>query len=450
VLDDIRQDILNGVFGGRGDAAAFLPMRDVMDERVLGSHLRWEFAPGTYIGGTAVEIRTRNRAFPGADRWNPDPLTLVIDPARIEDRDAEMSAAYDSRPLGNYRRVWGADGQAVWRNLAWAAEYGKLETSREPGSWKRLFSSGPEAVVTQGYAQWENLTLLALYRNYDLGYDNPYSRSFSEDARYEQTILDGNAYRLKNPYWAMLARDYPAPKAERGWYFNTRWQPLRQLLVSGFEFDTWTRLADDADLSRMTARLEYRPIFPVRLRLRHTITDRHRVRPDDVRAYRSWDTRLETLAYLSGYDQLRSLFSSGNVTFAARGRLSGPAAGGDVQSDTTAQRGSPSRALQAQFTHQFTSDLAVTVSSEIYGGFLWNFEDNEFVVVDGQGFRNWVMLRSRLSPNLSWRFKWTADHARTRTFVDIRNFGNLVAPTPDGTNARGGRSSFRFQLDLSL
>jgi DNA uptake protein ComE-like DNA-binding protein len=450
LLEDIREDIASGVFAGRGDTAAFLPMRNVMDERIVGSNLRWEFAPGTWLGMTGFEIRTRNRAFPGADRWNPDPLTLVIDPARIEDRDVEIGAAYDSRALGNYRRLWGTDGQWVWGNLAFAAEYGKLETSDRSGTLQRIFAAGPEARLARGYAQWENLTLLAIWRDYDVGYDNPYARGFSEDSRYEQTILDGNAYRLNNPYWAMLARDNPSPKAERGFYFTTRWQPAREIIVSAFEFDTWTRKADRADLNRIVGRLEYRPIFPLRLRLRHSMSERHALRADDVRAYRAWDSRLELLANLSRYDQLRFLYATGNVIFAARGRLSGPAAGGDTQSDTTAQRGSPSHAFQAQFTHQFTNDLVVTASGEIYDGFLYNYEDNEFIVVDGRGFRNWVMLRSRLSPSLSWRFKWTTDHALARTYLDIRNFGNLVAPTPDATHAIGDRHAFRFQLDFSL
>lgn len=452
LLAEIRQDIESGVFAGRGDTAAFYPMRDVMDERLLGTNLRWEFAPGTYVGATGLEIRTRNRAFSGpmADRWNPDPLTLVIDPARIEDRDAEIAGAYDSRALGDYRRLWGTEGQAVWRNLSFAGEYGKLETSTRSGAFQRMFAAGPEAFVGQGYAQWENLNVLALYRDYDVGYDNPYDRAFSEDTRYEQTILDGNAYRLNNPYWAQLALDNPVPKAERGWYFNARWQPVRQFLVSGFEYDTWRRKADAADLSRVVARLEYRPIFPLRLRLRHAISSRHDDRPDDVRSYTSWDSRLELLANLSNYDQLRFLYSTGNVAFAARGRLSGPAAGGDVQSDTTAQRGSPAQAFQAQVLHQFNANIAVVLSSEIFNGFLWNYEDNEFVVVDGRGFRNWVMFRSRISPNLSWRLKWTTLRAQERSYVDIRYFGNLVAPTPDGIHGQRNLSAFRLQLDFSL
>lgn len=452
LLAGIRRDIASGVFAGRGDTSAFLPMRDVMDERVVGGNLKVEVVPGTWVGATGVEIRARNRAFsgPGADRFNPRPTTLVIDPARLEDRDSEIGAGYDGRALGNYRRVWGAEAQSVWRNLALAGEYGKLETSTEPGGLRRLLSRGPEAWIGQAYLQYENFTVLALYRDYDLGYDDPYDRAFSEDTRFEQTILDGNPYRLRNPYWAQLARFVPQPKAERGWFLNSRYQINRQFLVSGLEIDRWTRVADGADLSRVVARLEYRPIFPLRIRLRHAMSSRHADRPDDVRAYRAWDSRLELLANLSAYDQLRLLLSTGNVTFAERGRLSGPASGGDTQSDTTAVRGDPSHALQAVLTHNFNTALAVMLSAEVYDGFLYNYEDNEFIVVDGTGFRTWAMLRSRLSSNLSWRLKWTNDHALTRTYVDIRDFGGLTPPTPDATDARGNRSSFRFQLDLSL
>jgi len=452
LLAGIRNDIATGVFAGRGDTSAFLPMRDVVDERIYGTNLRLEVARGTWLGMTGMEIHTRNRAFhsPGADRWDPRPATLVIDPGRLEDRDAELGAGYDSRALGRYRRVWGAEAQGVWRNLALAGEYAKLDTARAGGSWLPLLSRGPEAFVTHAYLQYENLNLLALYRDYDLGYDNPYDRAFSEDARFEQTILDGNAFRLRNPYWAQLARYVPQPKAERGWYFTTRWQVSRQFTLSGLEYDTWTRKADGAELERLVARVEYRPIFPLRLRLRHATSSRHADRPDDIRAYRAWDSRFELLANLSHYDRVRFLFSTSNVRFAARGRLSGPASGGDTQEDTTAVRGVPGHALQGVVTHNFNTFLSATLSTEVYDGFLYNYEDNEFVVVEGTGVRTWFLLRSRLSDRLSWRLKWTSDHARARTFVDIRDYGNPVSPTPDAVNARGDRSSFRLQLDWTL
>ena len=452
LLAGIRNDIAAGVFAGRGDTSAFLPMRDVMDERIFGTNLKVQLARGAWLGMTGMEIHTYNRRFdtPAADRWDPRPTTLVIDPGRLEDRDAEIGAGYDSRALGRYRRIWGVDGQGVWRNLAVAGEYAKLDTASTGSAWLPLFSRGPQAFVAHAYLQYENLNALVLYRDYDLGFDNPYDRSFSEDTRFEQTILDGNAFRLKNPYWAELARFVPQPKAERGWYFSTRYQISRQLTLSGLEYDTWTRKADGAGLWRLVARIEYRPLFPVRLRLRQSVSNRHDDRPDDIRAYTAWDSRFELLANLSGYDQVKFLYATSNVKFAARGRLSGPASGGDVQGDTTAVRGVPGHALQGMITHNFNSYLAVTLSSTVYDGFLYNYEDNEFVVVDGTGIRTWLLLRSRLSNRFAWRLRWTQDHTLARTFVDIRNFGNLVTPTPDAMNARGDRSSFRLQLDCSL
>lgn len=456
LLAGIREDIANGVFAGRGDATAFYPMGHVMDERVTGANLAFAIAPGTSAGITGVQIVSRNRVFPGplADRFNPNADSLVIDAARLENRDSEIGAGYNSINLGDYRRMWGSDARAVWKNVAVAGEYAKLEVSPAARALDRIFSAGPEAFVSHAYLQLENFTALALYRDYDPGYDNPYDRAFSEDTRFEQTILDGNAYRLRNPYWAQLARTDPQPKAERGWYINTRYQFNRQFLVSGFEYDTWTRKADGADLRRVAVRAEYRPIFPLRVRVRHAISGRHGDRPDDVRNYTSWDTRLELLANLSAYDQVRFLYSTSNVAFADRPRLSAPAARNGSTLDTLGTRGSPARALQATVTHNFNSHVAATLSTEVYDGFLYNYEDNEFIVVDGKGYRNWFMLRSRLSDRLSWRFKWTGDHQLARTYVDIRQYSQgtyqLLTPTPDATNAGGDRSSFRLQLDYSL
>jgi hypothetical protein len=59
-------------------------------------------------------------------------------------------------------------------------------------------------------------------------------------------------------------------------------------------------------------------------------------------------------------------------------------------------------------------------------------------------------LGSKLSNDLSWRFKWTNDHSLAHTYVDIRSYGNLVSPTPDAVNSRADRTSFRLQLDYSL
>ncbi len=453
LLEGIRDDIASGVLEGSRDTSDFLPMRDVMDEQVIGGNLKFEFRPGTYVGVTGVEMKYENNAFdtPYADRWNPSVETLFLQPdRRLDLRDSEIGARYNSLDLGNYRRVWGAEGQTVFENVSFAAEYGKLETSTKDNAISRIFANGPEAFVANAYVQYENFNFLALYRDYDLGYDNPYNRAFSEDAKWEGTLMDGNPFRLRNPYWGLMAMGNPQAKAEQGWYFNTRYQFTRQFTLTGLEFDTWKRKADGADQKRLTVRAEYRPIFPLRFRIRHRISSRHEQRPDDIRNFSSWDSRIEMRVYLSDYDRLDFLYSTSNVKFATRPRLNAPAQGGNTADNTVGSRGIPARAVQAALSHNFNDYLSAKFSTEIYDGFLYNFEDNEFVVVDGVGYRNWFLLRSRLSPNLSWRFKWTTDHQLARTYVDIRNFGDLVAPTPDATNARGDQTSYRFQLDYSF
>ena len=50
--------------------------------------------------------------------------------------------------------------------------------------------SDPEAFVLSSYFQFDNFNLLALYRNYDLRYDNPYQRSFSNYQRYKTSIFE--------------------------------------------------------------------------------------------------------------------------------------------------------------------------------------------------------------------------------------------------------------------
>jgi len=92
---------------------------------------------------------------------------------RLEDRDSELYARYNSMDLGPYRRLWGAEGSTVFENVSLAAEYGKLETSDESNALKRIFSYGPEAFVANGYIQYENFNFLALYRDYSLATTTP-------------------------------------------------------------------------------------------------------------------------------------------------------------------------------------------------------------------------------------------------------------------------------------
>ena len=76
------------------------------------------------------------------------------------------------------------------RNIALQGEYGVLDKNGD----MKVNGSDPKAFVFSGYAQFNNFSLLVVYRDYDLGFDNPYQRSFSNYSRYKGSIFEDTFY----------------------------------------------------------------------------------------------------------------------------------------------------------------------------------------------------------------------------------------------------------------
>jgi hypothetical protein len=166
-----------------------------------------------------------------------------------------------------------------------------------------------------------------------------------------------------------------------------------------------------------------------------------------VRGYHSWDTRAEARVFLSKQDMLEFLYSTTNVVFHVRPRLYGTPNGVTALGSEAV----PAQAFQAKFTHHWNSAFSTQFSSEVYDGFLYNFEDNEFITVDGKGFRNWVAISSRLSSALSWRLKYTVDVQDPVTWMEVRQYPDTPVTTgPGAVNVKRVENSFRFQLDCSF
>ncbi|MCK5817510.1 MAG: hypothetical protein KAH15_05850, partial [Candidatus Marinimicrobia bacterium] len=113
--------------------------------------------------------------------------------------------------------------------------------------------------------------------------------------------------------------------------------------------------------------------------------------------------------------------------------------------------GSSSRGIRAGFTHNFNKRLKIIASGMVYNGFIWNFEDTDFRVTNTpvDAFRGWVTLFSRITDNLSLRFKYTVD-----TRLDQNNIVEAYIELDDGTllqlsdiNYRMSTNDFRLQLD---
>ena len=114
----------------------------------------------------------------------------------------------------SYFRARGFDFSTVISNIAIQGEYGEM--LKDNNILK--FGRSPSALVLSVYAQFENFNILALYRNYDLKYDNPYQRSYSNYQRYKSTIFE-DGYWLEDPIYSYLHSGNPQPQAEEGFFY---------------------------------------------------------------------------------------------------------------------------------------------------------------------------------------------------------------------------------------
>ena len=110
----------------------------------------------------------------------------------------------------------------------------------------------------------------------------------------------------------------------------------------------------------------------------------------------------------------------------------------------------PSNAFEVRYEHHLTPGLKLTFASAIYDGFFWNFEGNEFVLLDGNGFRNWFKVESRVSQRLLFQLKVTRDHKMPRNWIDIRRFNDTGDYEPDEDFAPQDDLFVRLQMDYTF
>ena len=418
--------------------------RDAFQEDMIGGNVKVMLAPGTFIGVTGYEARY-DRGF------DSNVNTLVSDTDLLEARDNEISQGYTSVYIDDdgveqealFRRIMGAEAQAVYGNVSLQGEYAFMQNPQND-----MFSTkNPDAFVINAFSQWNNLHLLALYRDYDVGFDNPYGRAFSNDSKYEMTLID-SYYRLNDPLYAWMETEGAQPKAERGIFLETRYRISRKLILSGLQFDQWTRKADGAELMRYTLKGEYQPIFNLRFRLRHRYSSRSEADPLDVRKFQNWESRWQMIGLLSNYNRIQLTYMTSNVMFPARPRLGSTPVAGDGD-PAVGTNGSPSRAFEVKYEHNLTPGIKLHFASSIYEGFFWNFEGNEFVLLDGNGFRNWFKIESRVSERMLFQLKVTRDH-NMPTSRDVRLFGDASGNEPDAQYVPKDQTTVRLQMDYTF
>ncbi len=454
---------------GNGDTV-FVPafegtqsMLDAVTEIGLGGELAFRPIPGTSIGLEATQFMYDRPLKPdfGQGYWfdaktrsgvdTSVEIYPVIDAAErdeILDNDVnpEILQAYRSSQTSGIwggakavRQVIGLNLMTVVNNYSFQVEYAGLQKED---------ASNPTALVASAHAQWNALTLLAVYRDYDIGYDNPYSRGFSNYSRYNGSTYEDEFY-LANPLFAQLERNSPVPQAERGIFFGPRYQISRPLILDA-EIDNWTRVADQADYYRWVAKITYRPVWPVLLRIRQKLQGRWNYNETKETGFQTYENRITLEFRLSRFDNLWLLYANGYTRFTPRPRLIGEV-DPTGQSPIDAQGESPTEAHGIQLTHNFSSKLKARAAWLMYDGFFWNFEDTDFVVLDGRSARWWFAVSDRVSDALAVHFKLTGDSGSPITWQQSRDNNEYPVRIPGheytADNVRNSQLSFRIQLD---
>jgi len=398
---------------GFGADSLLMPMLETLEEVTYGGSVRLIPLYGTFIGFSAYESLY--------DRpIRPDIATTVIADANEgkfltsigNTADTEIAAMYSSYgessfwdKAKSFRRVFGMDFSTVIRNIALQGEYGILDKNGD----MKVNGSDTKAFVFSGYAQFNNFSLLVVYRDYDLGFDNPYQRSFSNYSRYKGSIFEDTFY-LEDPIYGFLYTGQAQPQSEKGIYINSRYQPHRALVLSG-DFDTWTRVADQARYFRTVMRAQYRPVFNMRFSIRHKWQKRGSMNHLDPSAYYSQETIIRSQIRLSGYDQIELMWVRSWVDFSNRRRLTNDLTSGGEEPSLVGSAGTGSEAIGFKVTHNFNQRMKVMGQVIFYNGFIWNFEDTDFRVFDSNSdaVRYWLSLFSRINDRWAVRLKWTVD-----------------------------------------
>jgi DNA uptake protein ComE-like DNA-binding protein len=409
------------------------PMKDALHEKTFGGHLRYVIFPGTHLGISGYESRYNRR-------FDPMGGAAVVDRFdRLIQADNEFLASY--RSPGKFRRVHGIEGQTVYENFCVQAEYAEMDID---GSILKV-GDDPHALVASVWSQYNNLNLLALYRDYDVGFDNPYCRGYSNYERFKGTIFEDHYY-LTDPLYGLIFDNSVAPQAERGVYLSSRYR-LTTSIIPRFEYDRWTRVADGATYYRFVGNLEVRLLYPLRFKIRQQFQGRNR---DDELAASSFglkETRIEMEMRLSSYDMLEFTYLRGGTEWPPRPRLVG---GIDPDGDHPAsgQAFQPSWALLVHAVHNFTDRFSISAGALSYDGFLWFFEESDFVAVDNKNStRFWVSIEDRISENMWIELKAAFDRGLPLTNTDIRRFNQAYGRDVDFDNILNKEKYFRIQID---
>jgi DNA uptake protein ComE-like DNA-binding protein len=371
-------------------------IKDKVEEETYGANIRFDmgdlaFMPiGTYIGFTGYQSKYDKE-------FKPIPETLDIPDFPANGNHNEIvDKNYTKLWEGDTRTVLGGEFRTIFDNFSLEGEYAKVKDHEDS-----------HAYVLKARTLFERIYLLAIYRHYSLGYDNPYARPFAEQAKYDDTLLEKD-YRLSDPLYSYLT-DFPVPKAEEGLYLETRYEISRKLTLTKVYVDMWRNLAYNLPNVRVQGEVEYRPIFPLRFRIKHKYQRKQKGRTVVPSKSVTNETTFRVFALITQHDFFQIKMRYGKVDLISVPSLAGEEVGSGQKIYTPRDIDMDGGFIEASWDHNFSDDLSVEGGLMLWntnGMSQWNFEDNTIDFMEGRGRKYYVVISDRISPNVQLRLKF--------------------------------------------
>lgn len=424
------------------------PRQDFVNEKLWGTHLQFSPVIGTKLGFTTYTALYDNAHFMMPD-WSTLRTHIIRDSyyyPKFKLVDNEISSLYSTltdRYERDFRRVMGFDGHTVIGNVSVQGEYAELTADGRDFT----FGDDPKAYLVSAYSQFENLYFLALYRHYDLEFDNPYSNAFAENERFNDTIFEKNVYTLSNVLMADIYNNSSQAQPEKGIYFETRYRFNNYFTVGRSYLDIWERMSDNRRSARFQSELEFRPLFQLALRLRFKNQVNRYDDYADRGVSKTNEYTLSTRTFLSNRDFLEFEYRYNTVYGPPYTSLTNPGQPGN-NSHAAAMTLMNGDYIAVNYTHVFGPTLKLQGSFVYWYGHNishWDWEDMEIDFMGEKGLKSWVSLQSRISENMYLSIKYRNKTYQTKELF-IRKYNEPI--TTDNYFARVERSENTIRLAL--
>ena len=445
----------------------FSKLTSSVNELTLGGNFQFIPFHGIQIGATLYESLYDRERSPqiistitggGGDQdseFNPDDYdeysgdAFYLNYAHSNSADPEIAAMYFSSATSDIWeaakssiKVGGFDFTFVKNNIAIQGEYGEIFKNNDIS----FSEDNPSAVVLSGYVQFNNLNLLTLYRNYDLEYDNPYQRSFSNYQRYKSTIFE-DVYWLEDPVYSYLYTANPQPQSEEGFYISSRYQ-FHRSFVGYLNWDTWNRKADKTKYYRTVATLDWRPVFNFRFKIRQKWQQRGTFDVYHPSPYYSRETRITSRLRLSNFNWVELLYVNNYTTFSPRPRLTDNGMGGNII--TVGNVGSPEQSIGMSMNYNIDEKASIKFGSIYINGFVWYIEDSDFRLFNSEdgSIHNWASINLKPISSIKVNFKvsYTKDFSSTK-IVEAQSDSGAWISNPLVSN---NNIDFRLQINYAI